>query len=104
MAASGTRLVMLAAGGTGGHLFPAQALAVALETVQGTGVNQRIVSVGAGRAPVGAMPAGGVEVRVQMSGTILRQAALGDIQSGKNLDARDQCLGQYVGRRRHRSQ
>ena len=48
-----------------------QALAVQLDTVQGTGVNQRIVSVGVGRAPLGAMPAGVVEEKVQMLGTIL---------------------------------
>ena len=48
-----------------------QALAVALETVQGTGVNARLVTVSAGRAPAGAMPAGVVEEKVQMVGTIL---------------------------------
>ena len=48
-----------------------QALAVQLDTVQGTGVNQRIVSVGVGRAPLGAKPAGVVEEKVQMIGTIL---------------------------------
>ncbi len=48
-----------------------QALAVALETIQGTGVNARLVTVSAGRAPAGAMPAGVVEEKVQMVGTIL---------------------------------
>jgi hypothetical protein len=48
-----------------------QALAVALETVQGTGVNARLVTVSAGRAPVGAMPSGVVEEKVQMIGAIL---------------------------------
>jgi hypothetical protein len=48
-----------------------QALAVQLDTIQGTGVNQRIVTVSAGRAPAGAMPAGVVEEKVQMLGTIL---------------------------------
>ena len=48
-----------------------QALAVALETVQGTGVNVRLVTVSAGRAPVGAMPSGVVEEKVQMIGAIL---------------------------------
>ena len=48
-----------------------QALAVALETAQGTGVNARLVTVSAGRAPAGAMPAGVVEEKVQMVGTIL---------------------------------
>ena len=48
-----------------------QALAVSLDTVQGTGVNQRVVTVGASRAPAGAMPAGAVEEKVEMVGTIL---------------------------------
>lgn len=48
-----------------------QALAVQLDTIQGTGVNQRIVTVSAGRAPAGAMPAGAVEEKVEMLGTIL---------------------------------
>ena len=48
-----------------------QALAVALETVQGSGVNARLVTVSAGRAPAGAMPAGVVEEKVQMIGTVL---------------------------------
>ena len=48
-----------------------QALAAAIETVQGTGVNARLVTVSAGRAPAGAMPAGVVEEKVQMVGTIL---------------------------------
>ena len=48
-----------------------QALAVQLDTIQGTGVNQRIVTVSAGRAPAGAMPAGAVEEKVEMIGTIL---------------------------------
>ena len=48
-----------------------QALAVQLDTIQGTGVNQRIVTVSAGRAPAGQMPAGAVEEKVEMIGTIL---------------------------------
>ena len=48
-----------------------QALAVQLDTIQGTGVNQRIVTVSAGRAPAGQMPAGAVEEKVEMLGTIL---------------------------------
>lgn len=48
-----------------------QALAVQLDTIQGTGVNQRIVTVSAGRAPAGQMPAGAVEETVEMLGTIL---------------------------------
>lgn len=48
-----------------------QALAVSLDIVQGTGVNQRIVTVSANRAPRGAMPAGAVEEKVEMIGTIL---------------------------------
>lgn len=48
-----------------------QALAVQLDTVQGTGVNKRVVTVSAGRAPAGAMPAGVVEENVEMLGTIL---------------------------------
>ena len=48
-----------------------QALAVDLEVVKGTGINARLVTVSAGRAPVGAMPAGVVEEKVQMVGTIL---------------------------------
>lgn len=48
-----------------------QALAVQLDTIQGTGVNQRIVTVSTNRAPVGAMPAGAVEEKVEMIGTIL---------------------------------
>ena len=48
-----------------------QALAVQLDTIQGTGVNQRIVTVSAGRAPAGQMPAGVVEEKVEMLGTIL---------------------------------
>jgi FtsP/CotA-like multicopper oxidase with cupredoxin domain len=48
-----------------------QALAVALETVQGTGINARLVTVSAGRAPEGALPGGVVEEKVQMLGTIL---------------------------------
>ena len=48
-----------------------QALAVSLEVVKGTGVNARVVTVSVGRAPKGAMPAGVVEEKVQMVGTIL---------------------------------
>ena len=40
----------------------------------------------------------------QMRGAILRQPALGDVQSGENLDARDQGLRQHVGRRRNHAQ
>ena len=35
---------------------------------------------------------------------VLRQAALGDVEAGENLDARDQRLRQHAGRRRHRAQ
>lgn len=48
-----------------------QALALSLDMVQGTGVNQRIVTVSANRAPAGAMPSGAVEEKVEMIGTIL---------------------------------
>jgi len=48
-----------------------QALALSLDMVQGTGVNQQIVTVSANRAPVGAMPSGAVEEKVEMIGTIL---------------------------------
>ena len=48
-----------------------QALAVQLDTIKGTGVNQQIVTVSAGRAPAGQMPAGAVEEKVEMIGTIL---------------------------------
>ncbi|MDG4555134.1 MAG: hypothetical protein P9E24_12965 [Candidatus Competibacter sp.] len=48
-----------------------QALAVDLEVVKGTGINARLVTVSAGRAPAGAMPAGVVEEKVQMVGTVL---------------------------------
>ena len=40
----------------------------------------------------------------QTGGAILRQPPLGDIQSGQNLDSRDQGLRQYAGRRRDRAQ
>ncbi len=48
-----------------------QALAVSLEVVKGTGVNARVVTVSVGRAPKGEMPAGVVEEKVQMVGTVL---------------------------------
>ncbi len=48
-----------------------QALAVDLEAVQGTGINARLVTLSAGRAPKGAMPAGVLEETVQMVGTVL---------------------------------
>ena len=48
-----------------------QALALSLDMVQGTGVNQRVVTVSTNRAPAGAMPAGAVEEKVEMIGTIL---------------------------------
>ncbi|MCB1824519.1 MAG: hypothetical protein KDJ54_08055 [Candidatus Competibacteraceae bacterium] len=48
-----------------------QALAVSLEVVKGTGVNARLITLSAGRAPKGAMPAGVVEEKVQMVGTVL---------------------------------
>ncbi|MGB5063461.1 MAG: hypothetical protein WBQ37_06820 [Candidatus Competibacter sp.] len=48
-----------------------QALAVSLEVVKGTGVNARLITVSAGRAQAGAMPAGVVEEKVQMVGTVL---------------------------------
>ena len=48
-----------------------QALALSLDMVQGTGINQRIVTVSTSRAPTGAMPSGAVEEKVEMIGTIL---------------------------------
>jgi len=48
-----------------------QALAVQLDTVKGTGVNKRVVTVSTGRAPAGALPAGVVEENVEMLGTIV---------------------------------
>jgi hypothetical protein len=48
-----------------------QALAAQLDVVKGTGVNSRLVTYSAGRAPAGGMPAGALEEKVQMIGTIL---------------------------------
>ena len=37
-------------------------------------------------------------------GAVLRQAALGDVEAGQNLDARDQRRRQHAGGRRHGAQ
>lgn len=85
-----------------------QALAVALETVQGTGINARLVTVSAGRAPEGAMPGGEVEEKVQMLGTILAvdqakrtvliQGAVHHVtlQIPPNMDVKDLKVGDRV--------
>ncbi len=48
-----------------------QAVALQLEMVRGTGVNERVVTVNTKRAPLGEMPAGVVERKVEIIGTIL---------------------------------
>ncbi|MCC8999623.1 MAG: hypothetical protein LM522_09010 [Candidatus Contendobacter sp.] len=90
-----------------------EALAVALDKVQSGGINVRIDTVSAGRAPAGALPGATVEDDVQMLGTILAidkakrtvliQGAIHHVSLKipadmdlKDLKAGDQVVARYV--------